>query len=382
MESSPLEATESLSQQQPAPAAAGEAWTISFAPKKRKVSKKEREALCGKNRVVPEGTDGTPAPSEADARSSAQRAEKIINLDEFIDPTIAIPRNLVTTKEDMALRTHFDVDRFRCVSRPQYKRTCGVSSLTSVWNYLYSRLGAGTLPPVSQEEVMTILGFQPPFEDIRWGSFTGNTTLMRWFHALNAHFGVTGKAYYAWKNHGLGRTFGLTDDAAEQMVKASLRNPSMAFIYHCHNHYMVPIGYQDQPRAQIHAYAKSLAPGEYDPYLFIGEVSRGKHGCLHVVKFSDVALDINLQLPQYLNIRNMSEGVQSRKAKRVGGNLHCFLAFRSDQTEDNMAQFEVGDEADDGVDDANEQLPKRRDDDEEDDDVDEEADTRPETPVA
>lgn len=34
--------------------------------------------------------------------------------------------------------------RFRyCISRPQYKTSCGMSSLVSCWNFLYSTLGAG-----------------------------------------------------------------------------------------------------------------------------------------------------------------------------------------------------------------------------------------------
>lgn len=37
-----------------------------------------------------------------------------------------------------------------------------------------------SLPPITQEEALHILGFQPPFEDIRFGPFTGNTTLMRY----------------------------------------------------------------------------------------------------------------------------------------------------------------------------------------------------------
>lgn len=36
-----------------------------------------------------------------------------------------------------------------------------------------------SLPPISQEEALHILGFQPPFEEIKFGPFTGNATLMR-----------------------------------------------------------------------------------------------------------------------------------------------------------------------------------------------------------
>ena len=36
-----------------------------------------------------------------------------------------------------------------------------------------------SLSPLTQEEALRILGFQPPFGDIRFGPFTGNATLMR-----------------------------------------------------------------------------------------------------------------------------------------------------------------------------------------------------------
>lgn len=41
-----------------------------------------------------------------------------------------------------------------------------------------------SLPPISQEEALHILGFQPPFEEIKFGPFTGNATLMRYTELL------------------------------------------------------------------------------------------------------------------------------------------------------------------------------------------------------
>lgn len=55
------------------------------------------------------------------------------------------------------------------------------------------------LYPVTQEQVLEILGFHPPYAEIRFGPFTGNETLMRWFRVLCSHFGVKGKAQYMWK---------------------------------------------------------------------------------------------------------------------------------------------------------------------------------------
>ena len=36
-----------------------------------------------------------------------------------------------------------------------------------------------SLAPITQEEALTILGFKPPFGEIRFGPFTGNATLLR-----------------------------------------------------------------------------------------------------------------------------------------------------------------------------------------------------------
>lgn len=49
------------------------------------------------------------------------------------------------------------------------------------WNYkMTGNVYFFSLAPITQEEALHILGFQPPFEDIRFGPFTGNTTLMRY----------------------------------------------------------------------------------------------------------------------------------------------------------------------------------------------------------
>lgn len=40
------------------------------------------------------------------------------------------------------------------LSRSQYKRTCGISSLVSLWNYQYSTLGQGNKDPITIEQAM------------------------------------------------------------------------------------------------------------------------------------------------------------------------------------------------------------------------------------
>ena len=45
-------------------------------------------------------------------------------------------------------------------------------------------------------------------------------------------------------------------------------------------------------------------------------------------RWEDIAADLNCQMPQCINIRKLNMGVQTRKTKKVGGNLHCIMAFQ------------------------------------------------------
>lgn len=101
-----------------------------------------------------------------------------------------VPKNLTTTREHLANRKYFDSIRWFCVVRPQYQRNCGLASLTSVFNFLFSSVGYGTLSMVSQEEVMSAVGFKPPFDEIKFGAFAGNQRLFVWFRQLMKHFNV------------------------------------------------------------------------------------------------------------------------------------------------------------------------------------------------
>lgn len=361
----------------------GESWTISFAnPKKRRVSKREQlELEKQQQRLGGGGGDQLSAVTSNDDDEPSGAIDPD-NMAEVLNSDEIVPRNLETTREDLLQRLHIDIPRLLCVAK-QYPRSCGVTSLVSVWNFLYSRIGQGTLPPVSQEEAMTILGFYPPFDAIRWGPFTGNTTLLRWFHSLNRHFGVTGKAYYLWKVRGLGRTPGLTSEKAQELFRDTLRNPQCAVVYHCHNHYMVPVGFQMIPRHQTDCYRARLSD-EGEMTVYIGEVSRGKHPAMHTVKWKDIDTDLNTASPQFFNIRHPELGVQTRGSKKKaalkaaneevrdggvvaattvlldsappvakptttvgGGNLHCLLVFRSDVAEEDLAQFENCKDGDD-----------------------------------
>ena len=96
-----------------------------------------------------------------------------------------------------------DVRRWFCMTRPQYLRTCGISSLVSCWNYLYSTLGVGKKQPISTEEALEVFGFDnPPYDNVKFGSFTSNELLLDWFDKLNEKYGVKGNSSINFKMHG------------------------------------------------------------------------------------------------------------------------------------------------------------------------------------
>jgi len=89
---------------------------------------------------------------------------------------IVIPRSDLITAEELLQRKYLNINRWNCVSRPQYAKSCGISSLVACWNYLFTTLGnqGGKKNVLTQEAALDILGFKAPFDEIKFGSFTGN----------------------------------------------------------------------------------------------------------------------------------------------------------------------------------------------------------------
>ncbi|WAR27569.1 BIVM-like protein [Mya arenaria] len=122
-----------------------------------------------------------------------------------------IPPRVLVSANQIAQRKVLDLKRWYCMSRPQYKTSCGISSLVSCWNYLFSTLGHG-----------------------------------KWFRHLNDHFKVRGRCFYVYKPHGKNRTENVTAEDALAAMKKGLQDQNTTFIYHCQNHYFSPIGYEDK----------------------------------------------------------------------------------------------------------------------------------------
>ena len=76
----------------------------------------------------------------------------------------------------------------------------------------------------------------------------------RWFQQLCEHFKVRGHSYYFYKPVGRRRTVGIKPPMALEKLQEGLKDANMAFIYHCHNHYFCPIGFEEVPKKATDAY--------------------------------------------------------------------------------------------------------------------------------
>ena len=136
--------------------------------------------------------------------------------------------------------------------------------------------------------------------------------------------------------HGKNRTEGKSKEEAFSELKEGLKNKNKAYIYHCFNHYMCPIGFELAPLMGFDAYKpiEDINPNDLDAFLIIGEASKA-YPIFHVIKWNDVALDIDQQNPNYFNIRKPQMGIQAKTSEslvsgnKLGQNLHCLIEFES-----------------------------------------------------
>lgn len=51
-----------------------------------------------------------------------------------------------------------------------------------------------------------------------------------------------------------------------------------------------------------------------------------------ISRWEDIVMDLTCESPQCFNIRHAERGIQTRKTRRQGGNLHCIMAFQMQET--------------------------------------------------
>lgn len=90
--------------------------------------------------------------------------------------------------------------------------------------------------------------------------------------------------------HGKAITHDIDRHKALDLLCSGLKSANKAYIYHCWNHYMCPVGYELTPTHPYDAYSttnESLT----EPWIIIGEVSKC-YPVFHVKKWQDIATDI------------------------------------------------------------------------------------------
>ena len=249
-------------------------------------------------------------------------------------PADEVPRDLSPTPQSLSLRRFFSVPKWLCVSRPQYSSSCGLSSLASVFNCLFSTLSQGSLPPVSVEELGEMIGFQPPLRSHGLFYVQTNSSLLRWFGEVCAKKRVHGGAEVLLKLKGKHRK-GVEPEEALWRVIDAVKDPNKALIYHCEGHFMTIVGYELTPTLPTDAYKSPshISLSDIEPWIIAADTN-GKKSPLHSIKWSDVLLDLSLVYPQYYDVRRPELGVREHSSKLyrtgeyAGRNIHCILEFR------------------------------------------------------
>ena len=138
-------------------------------------------------------------------------------------------------------------------------------------------------------------------------------SFLRWFDKLNGHFSVEGRSSFFYKPVGTNKTLGVSGEIARDRLLEQLTLKNTAFIYHCHNHYCCPVGYEREPvdKTNIYNEQSSASNQEFVEWIFIADTSR-KYGNFHCVKWSDIDADLNTKSPVFLNIRDLDKGMQVR----------------------------------------------------------------------
>ena len=99
--------------------------------------------------------------------------------------------------------------------------------------------------------------------------------LTRWFRQINDHFHVKGCAYVLYKPQGKNKAAGETASGDLLKLTHGLKDESLAYIYHCQNHYFCPTGFETTPVKVNKAFSRvPLIPQEAEYCILIGESSR------------------------------------------------------------------------------------------------------------
>ena len=132
---------------------------------------------------------------------------------------------------------------------------------------------------------------------------------MKWFNTLCKHFGVKGSCRIFYKPKGSKNvTQEFTPKTALKALKAGLQNPNKAYIYHCYNHYMCPVGFEETPDEKYNVYKRELQEKDLTNWLIVADQSP-MYPTFICLKWEDIMQDLTMENPEFLDVRNLHKGV-------------------------------------------------------------------------
>jgi hypothetical protein len=141
--------------------------------------------------------------------------------------------------------------------------------------------------------------------------------------------GQKGTARISLKVQGNDKTVGNSSQKALTELKEGLQNERKAYIYHCENHYMCPVGFEVQtPELKPLKDEKSF---NQKTSIIIADTASA-HPTFHNQPWENVYKDLEQLFPSCFNIRKPEDGLQVRdkpitKAALWRGNNHCIMEF-------------------------------------------------------
>lgn len=267
-------------------------------------------------------------------------------------------------------RQRLDNSRWQCVARPQYKYSCAISCLVSIFNYLFCK-------DIDLDECIAIL-FPNMKEDPQhydFGSQASNSAVQNWFKVICMHYGLLGTSHIICKEQGRTRTNCSKQEALRNIISA-LNTPNCALLYHCLNHYCIIVGYIISPSAPsklsgdcsfsekdgyilklLHANGEEAEDvDDSDVWLIIADCGRGT-APLRSLTWEFVHKDISTRPPYAYNARHPERGLlrkteskeyvpvetdsalinntdrylYSRPSSVIKGSSHCIIGFVDEQ---------------------------------------------------
>jgi hypothetical protein len=142
-------------------------------------------------------------------------------------------------------------DLLRHLSRPQHPGGCSIASLATAFNCLFA-VERGLM---TQEDVAAALGLDGGELGIQGGP--GNEVLLEWFRRLVAKRGLDADCGVL-VNHEDVNEASRNDEIFEEL-KAVIRGPDTALVYHLEHHYNIICGYFENAASADEAYSASAS---------------------------------------------------------------------------------------------------------------------------